>query len=134
MPPQQGTILIVGATGLLGGEVARVLASRGHRLRAVVRNPANAHLPGVEVVQGDLLDPGSLAAAARGISQVFTTANSFMGRGARSPTRVDLPGYRALLAAAREAGVGRIVHVSAHGLTRRNCSRSRDSPAMKSSM
>ena len=117
MTREEETILVVGATGLLGGETTKRLVARGHSVRALVRNPAKANLPGVEVVQGDLLDPASLAAAVRGVSQIFTTANSFMGRGPSSPTRVDVPGYRALLAAARDAGVGRIVHVSAAGLT-----------------
>lgn len=110
-------ILVVGATGLLGRQVTRALVARGHAVRAVVRDPAKADLRGVEVVRGDLRDPGSLAAAVRGASQLFTTANSFAGTGASSPTRVDVPGYRALVAAARAAGVDRIVHVSAHGLS-----------------
>jgi uncharacterized protein YbjT (DUF2867 family) len=117
MPNPQGTILVVGATGLLGGQVTRALVARGHTVRALVRDLSKADLPGVELVPGDLLDPVSLAAATRGASQVFSTANSFMGRGANSPNRVDVPGYRSLLAAARDAGVGRIVHVSAANLS-----------------
>lgn len=117
MPTEQGTILVVGATGLLGGHVTRALLARGHRVRALVRDLSKADFPGAELVPGDLLDPVSLAAATRGAAQLFTTANSFMGRGANSPNRVDLPGYQALLAAARDGGVGRIVHVSSQGLT-----------------
>jgi uncharacterized protein YbjT (DUF2867 family) len=117
MTGEMEPILVVGATGLLGAETTKRLVERGHHVRALVRNPAKANLPGAEVVPGDLLDPASLAAAARGTSQLFTTANSFMGRGASSPGRVDVAGYRSLLAAAREAGVGRIVHVSAAHLT-----------------
>ena len=110
-------ILVVGATGTLGGNVTRRLLARGHAVRAMVRDPSRLPLSGVEVVRGDLRDPASLRAAVQGASQLLTTANSFMGRGAASPTKVDVPGYRALVAAAREAGVTRIVHVSAYGLT-----------------
>jgi NADH dehydrogenase len=117
MPSEQEMILVVGATGLLGGHVTRALLARGHAVRALVRDLSKADFPGAELVPGDLLDPVSLAAATRGASQVFTTANSFMGRGANSPTRVDVAGYRSLLSAARDAGVGRIVHVSSDGLT-----------------
>jgi NADH dehydrogenase len=109
-------ILIVGATGTLGGNATRRLVAKGHAVRAMVRDPSRFSLPGVEVVRGDLRDPASLRAAVEGVSQVLTTANSFMGRGATSPTRVDVPGYTALVAAAREAGVGRIVHTSAFGI------------------
>jgi NADH dehydrogenase len=83
----------------------------------MVRDPARFSIPGVEVVQGDLRDPASLRAAVQGVSQILTTANSFMGRGATSPTKVDVPGYTALVAAAREAGVQRIVHTSAYGIS-----------------
>ncbi|HEX9166380.1 MAG TPA: NAD(P)H-binding protein, partial [Gemmatimonadales bacterium] len=113
-------ILVVGATGTLGGNVTRRLLAKGHAVRVMVRNPSRFNLPGVEVVQGDLRDPASLRAAVQGVSQLLTTANSFMGRGATSPTKVDVPGYRALVAAAREAGVTRIVHVSAYGLSADN--------------
>jgi len=109
-------ILIVGATGTLGGNVTRRLVAKGHTVRAMVRDPARLTIPGVEVVQGDLRDPASLRAAVQGVSQILTTANSFMGRGATSPTKVDVPGYTALVAAAREAGVQRIVHTSAYGI------------------
>jgi uncharacterized protein YbjT (DUF2867 family) len=113
----QPITLVVGATGTLGGNVTRRLVAKGHTVRAMVRNPSRLTVPGVEVVQGDLRDPASLRAAVQGVSQVLSTANSFMGKGATSPTRVDVPGYTALAAAAREAGVGRIVHTSAYGIT-----------------
>lgn len=109
-------ILVVGATGTLGGNVTRRLLAKGRAVRAVVRDPSRLKVPGVEVVPGDLRDPASLRAAVQGVSQILSTANSFLGRGATSPTRVDLPGYTALVAAAREAGVGRLVHTSAYGI------------------
>lgn len=112
-------ILVAGASGLLGGHAARKLLQRGFAVRGLTRNPArlaDLSQAGAEVVQGDLLAPDSLARACEGVDQVFSTANSFMGRGASSPTRVDLPGYRNLLEAGRRAGVRRLVHTSAYGI------------------
>ncbi|MEU5832466.1 NAD(P)H-binding protein, partial [Streptomyces diacarni] len=57
-------ILVTGATGKVGGQVAAQLAEAGTRVRALVRDPAAARLPdGVEPVRGDFADPASLAAA-----------------------------------------------------------------------
>lgn len=118
-----GPILVVGATGQLGGVVARKLAARGLAVRALVRNLSKGkdlESLGVSVVRGDLLEPASLADACCGVSQIFSTANSFTGTGKSSPTRVDVLGYRNLVAAARAASVSRLVHISAAGLTADN--------------
>jgi uncharacterized protein YbjT (DUF2867 family) len=65
-------ILVTGATGNVGGEVAAALAARGDDVRAVARNSARAKLPaGVEVVQGDLELPESLTPALDGVQAVF---------------------------------------------------------------
>ena len=114
-------ILVVGASGVLGGQTARLLLGRGHRVRAAARNPAALEplrALGAEVVQADLLHPDSLGRACTGARQVFTTANSFLGRGASSPAHVDAPGNRHLIEAARAAGVGHFVFTSALGMER----------------
>lgn len=114
-------ILVVGASGSLGGRVARKLLERGVLVRGLTRNAGRLSelaRAGAEVVQGDLLVPDSLGRACDGVDQVFTTANSFLGIRSLSPTRVDLPGYRNLLAACRAAGVRRLVHTSAYGVRR----------------
>ncbi|MER7758116.1 NAD(P)H-binding protein [Streptomyces sp. NPDC097619] len=68
---RQGTYLVAGATGTVGREVVRALLARGHRVRALTRDPARADLPaGAEVVRGDLTDPDGpdgLADALRGV-------------------------------------------------------------------
>ncbi|MFI7708535.1 SDR family oxidoreductase [Nonomuraea sp. NPDC049480] len=62
------TFLVTGATGKAGRHVVQELLRRGHRVRALTRDPAGARLPGqVEVVQGDLTDPGSVRPALRGV-------------------------------------------------------------------
>ncbi|MEU8324666.1 NAD(P)H-binding protein [Nonomuraea sp. NPDC048881] len=65
-------IVVTGATGTVGGEVVRLLAGRGERVRAMTREPSKVAVsPEVEVVRGDFDDPGSLAAAVRGADAVF---------------------------------------------------------------
>ncbi|WP_330174496.1 NAD(P)H-binding protein [Streptomyces sp. NBC_01498] len=61
--------LVSGATGTVGRQIVLELRSRGHRVRALTRDPAAADFPdGVEVVRGDLADPASLAPALDGVT------------------------------------------------------------------
>jgi len=67
-------ILIIGATGTVGRELVRLLATRGIPLRALTRDPARAEAiayPGVEIVIGDLAAPETLAPALAGIGKLF---------------------------------------------------------------
>ena len=81
-----GTILVVGATGLVGGAVCQKLAERGEKVRALVRTTSShekleaLRRSGVELCIGDLKDPQSLAAACRGIEAVISTASSTLSR------------------------------------------------------
>lgn len=67
-------------------------------------------------MQGDVLEPASLARACAGATQVVSSASNVMGTGVTSPMRVDVSGYRNLCAAAREAGVDRLVNILARGI------------------
>ncbi|HKS71064.1 MAG TPA: SDR family oxidoreductase, partial [Ktedonobacterales bacterium] len=108
-------ILIVGASGRLGGTVARRLLAEGRPVRALSRRPEKlgelARL-GAEVVAGDLRDPTSLARACGGAEIVFSAAHAFDGKGANQPRTVDDAGNRALIDAARAASVGHFVLTS----------------------
>jgi len=67
-------ILVIGATGTNGREVVQRLAGAGHRVRALVRDPAKAgglKMANVELVQGDLDNPASLDRAFGGVSRAF---------------------------------------------------------------
>jgi uncharacterized protein YbjT (DUF2867 family) len=108
-------ILIVGATGDLGGHVARRLLASGQRVRAMTRVPSRAgalEALGAEVVTGDVRDTGSLQAAAQGVRAVVSASHAMLGTGNASVQRVDLDGQSALIAAARHAGVEHFVFMS----------------------
>jgi NADH dehydrogenase len=62
-------------------------------------------------------DVPKLTDACRGVDQIVATANNNMGKGVNSPSRVDLAAYQNLCAAARNAGVRRLVYVSFHGVS-----------------
>ena len=70
--PERHPILVVGATGHVGRQVATQLQRAGHAVRAVTRDPASAGLPaGVEVMRADLTEPATLEAPLRGVEAVF---------------------------------------------------------------
>jgi uncharacterized protein YbjT (DUF2867 family) len=102
--------LVVGSSGMLGGMIARKLVERGHPVRAMVRQPST--IAGAETVVADLKDPGSLDAACRGVTAVISTANSAQRGGADNVASVDLEGNRALVDAAKKAGVQQFVFIS----------------------
>jgi uncharacterized protein YbjT (DUF2867 family) len=111
-------ILVVGATGMLGGMIARRLLEDDREVRVLVR-PGSDHQAlveaGAEPVSGDLKNPGSLGAACGGVTTLITTANS-VGRGGEDNTQtVDLDGNQALIDAASEAGVEHFIFISALG-------------------
>jgi uncharacterized protein YbjT (DUF2867 family) len=111
-------ILIIGATGHLGGHVARRLLATGQQVRAMTREPARAHAlqaAGAEVVQGDLRDANSLRAAMRGARTVVSASHAMLGAWGNSSGRVDDDGQHALIDAAKEARVGHVVFTSVLG-------------------
>ncbi|HEV2769767.1 MAG TPA: SDR family oxidoreductase [Solirubrobacteraceae bacterium] len=111
-------ILVVGATGQLGGLIARMLLDRRQPVRILVRNGSSCDAlaaAGAEAVTGDLKDPDSLAAACAGADAIVTTANS-IGRGGEDTIEsVDRVGNRNLVDASVAAGVNRYVLISSLG-------------------
>ena len=77
------TALVTGATGFIGGRLATELADRGWRVRCLVRNRKRAQRladRGLELVEGDVLDPGSLRGSGEGAEVAYYLVHA-MGRG-----------------------------------------------------
>jgi uncharacterized protein YbjT (DUF2867 family) len=108
-------ILVVGATGLVGGMITRLLIERGENVRILVR-PGSPYEDlveaGAEPALGDLKDPASLAPACADVEKVVTTANSVTRSGDDTIETVELAGHRNLIDAAAAAGVRRFVYTS----------------------
>ncbi|SEL26730.1 SDR family oxidoreductase [Rhodococcus maanshanensis] len=106
-------VLVLGATGYLGGRLTPRLLAAGHRVRALVRSPDKLHdvpwAPDVEVVRGDLNDPASLAGAFTDIDVVYYLVHS-MGTSTEF-IETERRGALNVAAAARSAGVARIVYL-----------------------
>jgi len=114
--PARPLILVAGATGYVGGRLLRVLEAKGHRLRCLTRRPEFLRprvLPSTEVVKGDVLDSDSLGAALEGVDTAYYLVHS-MAAG-RDFAEVDRQAGEAFAAAARRAGVRRIIYLGGLG-------------------
>ena len=109
--------LVTGATGFVGSAVARALAGAGWEVRALVRASSDRrnlqHLA-VDPVVGDLADGAALDYALADCQALFHLAADYR-LGVLEPEqlyRTNVEGTRNILAAARRAGVARVVHTS----------------------
>jgi uncharacterized protein YbjT (DUF2867 family) len=110
--------LIIGGSGVFGREAVRLLLEHGEQVRVLTRAPDRARDladAGAVLVQGDLLDPPSLSRACAGVTGVVAAAHGMLGKGRYRSEAVDDAGNRALIDAAKAAGVGRFVFVSIYG-------------------
>jgi dihydroflavonol-4-reductase len=115
------TAFVTGATGFLGSHVAQQLAGQGAELRLLVRPTSDlrniAAFDKAERVTGDLREPASLKKAMAGCDVVFHVAADYR---LWTPTKSDVEqmyrsnveGTKAIIAAAQEAGVRRVVYTS----------------------
>src|SRR5262249_26562689 len=111
-------VLVSGATGRQGGAVLRHMLPKGWKLRALTRNPGSLAAQelarqGIEIVRGDLEEPGSLRGAAQGAYGVFSVQD-FWAVGAK---REVMQGKN-LADAAKKAGVQHFVYCSVGGAER----------------
>ncbi len=109
--------LVTGASGFIGGCLARQLVRDGHEVAALVRNPGAAgdlEAAGVSIHQGDVRDKPSLRAPMSGIDGLFHLAAWYrIGVNDRGEAyRINVEGTRNVLETARELGVPRIVYTS----------------------
>ncbi|MEU0532478.1 SDR family NAD(P)-dependent oxidoreductase [Amycolatopsis tolypomycina] len=119
-------VAVTGGTGFLGAHTVRALLRHGHRVRLLARRPdrvAAALAPlgiapeQVDVVPGDVTDPAAAARLVSGVDGLLHAAGvyTFDPRRRAELRRVNEHGTEVVLAAARAAGVARIVHVSTVG-------------------
>ena len=107
-------VLVVGATGTLGRQVARRALDEGHTVRCLVRSPRKASFLrewGAELVAGDLCKPDTLAPALEGMEAIIDAATTRATDSIRI-RQVDWEGKLALISAARAAGVDRYIFFS----------------------
>src|SRR5918995_157354 len=112
---RSGKILVVGATGKVGGAAVERLLEAGFEVRALVRRPekgARLRSLGAETVVGDATTSETLRPAVEGCAGVFSALGAGPGRGGAQT--VEYQGNLNLLSAARSAGVERFVYSSVH--------------------
>ena len=117
--------LVTGATGFTGGHLAQHLIQSGDDVRALVRPKSRARfdasplpLKGVTAFNGDLIDAASLQRAVDGVDVVYHIAATYRESGQPDSAyrAINIDGTRNLLAAAKSAGVKRVVHCSTGGV------------------
>ena len=110
-------VLVTGATGFIGGNLARALCQRGYEVRALVR-PGSRTLTiddtGVEQAPGDILDRESVVRAVQGCEAVFhcAAAYAFWARNPAIIYQTNVTGTANVLEAAQLVGVSRVVYTS----------------------
>lgn len=107
-------LVVIGATGGTGSQVVAQALAAGHRVTALVRRPAAVPLqhPRLEVIQGDVFEPATLAQPIRGQDAVV----SALGVTTHGPTTLFSTGIANIMQAMQSAGVRRLMCVSASGL------------------
>ena len=113
--------LVVGATGLVGQQIALGLRQRGRTVRGLVRGGTHHEkaapliAAGIEVIDADLTKPETLSAACAGVETVLSTATSMPQGKDDGLRRVDHDGTLALIDCAERSGVQHFVYTSYSG-------------------
>jgi uncharacterized protein YbjT (DUF2867 family) len=111
-------VLVTGGTGFVGTHLVNRLLQRGHQVAVLARDPAktrNRYNRPVETVRGDVLDPESLSSAISGRDAVVHLVGIIHEAGEQTFDRMHREAAENVVAAAKAAGVRRLVHMSAMG-------------------
>jgi uncharacterized protein YbjT (DUF2867 family) len=111
----EGPVLVVGGTGMLGGQVVTELLNRGKQVRALVRPGSDAsqlESSGAEIARGDMMDLDSLLRAMAGADAVVTSAAGYTRHRKGDNPEIDTVGNSNLAEAAKRARVRRFVLTS----------------------
>lgn len=105
-----GVTAVVGATGTVGRRVAQRLAVKGHKVRAVARNPGEP-APGITPFAADMTVPEQARAAVEGVTAVYLTPVL----GGEDPLATETRATRNVIDAAADRGVEQVVmHTALH--------------------
>lgn len=117
-------ILVIGASGFVGGNLTRALRAQGYEVRCLARRPERAQAleaMGCEVVQGDVLDKGSLVRALEGIDAVYLSIHTLAAQPSREADQdfmdVERVGARHVVEACVEQGVSRLITLTLLGIS-----------------
>lgn len=108
---QKLNLLLFGATGRTGRHFLKMALDIGHHVSAIVRNPDKIEIahPHLEVIKGDVMNLDDLAGKFQGYDAVI----SCIGETSRKPTTLYSKGITNMLVAMQEAGIKRIMCISA---------------------
>ena len=112
-------ILVIGASGFVGGRVARALRADGYDVRCSARHPAKVQdlaALGCEVVQGDMSDLASMRQALQSVDAAYISVHTLSpqraGMAGQGFMDVEMDGLRNIVAACRASGVRRLIYVT----------------------
>jgi uncharacterized protein len=107
-------LALFGATGRVGNRVLEYALAEGHTVRALARDASKlAPRPGLEIVQGDVLDAATVA---RVIADTDAVISGLGGAGVEDPGEAQSQGMRNIVAAMRQHGVRRVLGVAGGGI------------------
>ena len=118
------TVLVIGASGFIGGHLTRALLAAGYAVRCLARNPAKvADLAsaGCEIVPGDIADPAAVQRAVAGVEAVYIAIHTLSpqpGSGAgQGFMDIEKTGVQNVIAACRASGTQRVIYVTSLGIS-----------------
>jgi nucleoside-diphosphate-sugar epimerase len=112
--------LITGATGFIGGHLAKTLHEQGREIKCLVRETSRVNFLesiGAELVYGDLNDTNSLKKALQGVETIYHAAGEVFAAKEENYYRVNVSGLKNLLEACANASVKKLIHFSSSSAT-----------------